>query len=108
MPYGKCSIGPVVKHYLVVYPKHGAMIGLLRNFQMMKVNKMSLKKNSEIWKLAKKLSKRKHCLWKPIELLPDNTVKVYSIIRGNDWNYDLATLKLLDKRKVNKHANQTL
>jgi hypothetical protein len=58
-----------------------------------------LKKNSETWKLAKKLSNRKYCLWKPIELLSDDTVKVYSIIRGNEWKYDLATLKLLDKRK---------
>ena len=66
---------------------------------------MSLKKNSEIWNLAKKLSKRKHCLWKPIDLVSDNTVKVYSVIRGNEWNYDLATLKLLDKRKVNKYAD---
>lgn len=65
-----------------------------------------LKKNSEIWKLSKKLSKRKYCLWKPIELVSDNTVKVYSVVRGNEWEYDLATLKLLDKRKVNKHANQ--
>ena len=57
-----------------------------------------LKKNSEIWKLSKKVSKRKYCLWKPIGLVSDNTVKVYSIIRGNEWEYDLATLKLLDKR----------
>ena len=58
-----------------------------------------LKKNSEVWKLAKKLSNRKYCLWKPLELVSDNTVKVYSIIRGNDWEYDLTTLRLLDKRK---------
>lgn len=63
---------------------------------------MQLKKNSEVWKLAKKLSNRKGCLWRPIELLPDNTIKVYSIIRGNEWIYDLVTLKMLDKRKVNK------
>lgn len=58
-----------------------------------------LKKNSEIWKLAKKLSNRKYCLWKPLELVSDNTVKVYSIIRGNKWLLDLKTLKLLDNRK---------
>ena len=56
-------------------------------------------KNLEAWILAKKLSKRKGCNWKPLELLPDNTVKVYSIIRGNEWVYDLKTLKLLDSRK---------
>lgn len=58
-----------------------------------------VKENSEIWKLAKKLSNRKYCLWKPLVLVSDNTVKVYSIIRGNEWEYDLTTLKLLDKRK---------
>ena len=36
--YGKCIIGLAVKHYLVVYPKHGAMIGLMHNFQTMKAN----------------------------------------------------------------------
>ena len=56
-------------------------------------------KNSEAWILAKKLSKRKSCNWRPIELLDANTVKVYSIIRGNEWVYDLKTLKLLDNRK---------
>ena len=58
-----------------------------------------MKKNLEVWQLAKKLSRRKGCNWKPLELLPDDTVKVYSIIRGNDWVYDLKTLKLLNNRK---------
>ena len=57
------------------------------------------KTDSEVWQLAKKLSKRKGCNWKPLELLHDNTVKVYSIIRGNEWVCDLKTLKLLDNRK---------
>ena len=58
-----------------------------------------MKKNSEAWQLAKRLAMRKGCNRKPLELLPDNTVKVYSIIRGNEWVYDLKTLKLLENRK---------
>lgn len=61
---------------------------------------MPLKKNSEIWKLAKKLSNRKYCLWKPLELVSDNTVKVYSIIRGNTW------IVTLDELKVKANADK--
>ena len=37
--YGKCIIGLAVKHYLVVYQKRAAMIGLMLNFIKVKVNK---------------------------------------------------------------------
>jgi hypothetical protein len=57
------------------------------------------KADSAVWKIARRLSRRKGCNWLPLELLPDDTVKVYSIIRGNKWLLDLKTLKLLDNRK---------
>lgn len=57
------------------------------------------KVNSAAWNIARKLSRRKGCNWRPLELLPDDTVKVYSVIRGNEWVIDLKTLELLDNRE---------
>lgn len=58
-----------------------------------------LKKNSEAWQLAKKLSRRRYSNSIPIELLPDGNVKMQSLIRDNVWVLSLSELKLLNESK---------
>ena len=53
-----------------------------------------LKQNSEAWQLAKKLSKRRYSNSIPIELLPDGSVKMQSLIRGNTWLVTLNDLRV--------------
>ena len=55
-----------------------------------------LKKDSQVWKLAKRIARRKHCLWFPVALStkPD-TVIVQSLIRGTQWEKSLQSLQLL-------------
>lgn len=52
-----------------------------------------LKKNSEAWQLAKKLTRRKYCHHIPIELLSNGNVIMQSTIRGNTWFVTLDELK---------------
>jgi hypothetical protein len=59
-----------------------------------------LKKNSEAWQLAKKLTRRKYCNHIPIELLPNDNVVMKSIIRGNTWIVTFSELKV--KANANK------
>lgn len=56
-----------------------------------------LKKDSEAWKLAKKISRRKHCFWEPIALsaTKPETVIVQSVIRGNTWEKSIEELRLI-------------
>lgn len=57
-----------------------------------------LKKESEAWKLAKRMARRKSCHWVPVELSPCGTVvMVQSIIRGNYWRKTLQDLRLQTK-----------
>lgn len=60
---------------------------------------MQLKKNSEAWKLAKKLTSRKYCNHIPIKLLPNGDIVMQSTIRGNTWIITLDELKA----KANAH-----
>ena len=58
-----------------------------------------LKKNSEAWQLAKKLTRRKHCHYIPIELLSNGNIAMQSTIRGNTW------IVTLDELKAKVNAN---
>ena len=58
-----------------------------------------LKKNSEAWQLAKKLSRRRYSNSIPIELLSNEDVKMQSLIHGNTWVLSLSELKLLNESK---------
>ena len=49
-----------------------------------------LKKNSELWKLAKKYARRKYVNSKPVNLSQcGNYVTMQSLIRGNTWQYSI-------------------
>lgn len=65
---------------------------------LQRANKM--KKNSEAWQLAKKLTRRKYCNHFPIELLSNGNVVMKSSIRGNTWIVTLNELKA--KANANK------
>ena len=58
-----------------------------------------LKKNSEAWQLAKKLTRREYCNHIPIELLSNDNVVMQSTIRGNTW------IVTLDELKAKVNAN---
>lgn len=51
------------------------------------------KKDSVAWKMAKKIAARKHTLWEPVELLPNDCVLVRSLVRGNSWVLSLSDLQ---------------
>lgn len=59
-----------------------------------------LKKNSEAWQLAKKLTMRKYCNHIPIELLANGDVVMQSTVRGNTW------IVTLDELKAKANANK--
>lgn len=53
-----------------------------------------LKSQSEAWKLATRIARRKHTNWTPVALSADgNTVTVQSLIRGNQWTHTLSELR---------------
>ena len=55
-----------------------------------------LKKNSQLWQLALKYSRRKYVNSKPVGLSLDGSyVTFQSLIRGNTWTHDIDTLSLL-------------
>ena len=54
------------------------------------------KSDSKAWKLAKRISRRKGCMWVPVELSECGTVvTVQSLIRGTQWKQTLTSLELL-------------
>lgn len=56
----------------------------------------TLKKNSEAWKLALRISRRKGANRTPIKLSPDGKIVTFrSLIRGNEWKRTLEELKLI-------------
>lgn len=62
-----------------------------------------LKKDSETWKLAKKLSRRKHANKKPIELSECGTkVKFMYLLRGNTCWLSFLDLQALCLNKARK------
>lgn len=58
---------------------------------------MILKKDSEAWQLALKLSRRKYIHWTPLHLNEDGSVKVRGLIRGNEWTLTLQDLQIYFK-----------
>lgn len=61
---------------------------------------MVKKKDSEAWRIAKKIARRKHSHKIPIALSDDGQrVQFMSLIRGNTWWYTLRELHLLEKRR---------
>lgn len=55
-----------------------------------------LKRDSQLWQLAIKYSRRKYVNSKPIELSKDGSfVTFQSTIRGNTWTHDINSLSIL-------------
>ena len=58
-----------------------------------------LKKDSEAWKLAARIAKRKGSNRVPIKLSADGqSVEFMSLIRGNKWTRTLSELRSIAKR----------
>lgn len=61
---------------------------------------MMKKKDSEAWRIAKKITRSKRSCSMPIALSEDGqSVQFMSLIRGNTWWYTLRELRLLEKRR---------
>ena len=80
--YGKCIIGLAVKHYLVVYPKHGVMLGLMHNFQILKVNKMQIKPYNDWLAIARRYDKSVN-FGSPMTAWSANMLKAHKLSNGD-------------------------
>ena len=57
-----------------------------------------LKKNSTAWALAKKYSRRKYTMSRPLSLCSDGSVLMFGLLYGNEYKLTEKDLRLLINR----------